>query len=187
MKVLVVDDCGIFIQLFKYTLSQIDAVKVTLFAKNGKQAMFHVNSTQFDLVILDLEMPIMDGFEVIPLIKEKSPETKIIVCSGLTRFNYESIQRVLALGADGVTSKLFQRDLSHELSMDHFRNELVPRIMNIYEQKNIESYEDIVEHSYAKNIIDGILVIHLLEKNRENPIFYGWDNEFSFHNWSIRF
>jgi len=182
MKILIVDDCPIFLKLFQYTLSRLEYISLTMYAKNGLEAVAATKSVKFDLVILDLEMPRMDGFEAIPKIKENSPDTKIIVCSGLTRFQYQTIQKVLALGVDGVTSKIFQNRTSHELSMDNFRNELVPRIMEIYKKKYKESYDDIVEHSYAKNIIDGILVIHLIEKNRDdlthntNSIREGLDN-----------
>jgi CheY-like chemotaxis protein len=119
------------------------------------------------LIILDLEMPNINGFEAIPEIKKIQPNVKIIVCSGLTRFEFETIQKVLALGADGVTSKLFQKGISHELSMTNFRLELVPRIIQLYHNSKTENAHKIADHSYARNIIDGILVIHLLEKNRD--------------------
>jgi CheY-like chemotaxis protein len=140
---------------------------MAMYAHDGTEAITYAKNIDFDLVILDLEMPKMDGFESIPRIKEIIPNAKIIVCSGLTRFEFDTIQRVLGLGVDGVVSKLFQKGTNHELSMDNFRLELVPRIMKIYSQKFIENAQTIVDHSYANNIIDGVLIIHLIEKNRD--------------------
>lgn len=166
MKVLVVDDCAIFRSLFEYCLKRTEGVVQRNFAANGQQALNLVQNTFYDLIILDLEMPVMDGFEAIPAIKKISPQSKIIVCSGLTRFDFETIQKVLELGADGVTSKIFQQGLSHQLSLENFREELVPRIYSIFQKKSKETLKETLEHTYAKNVIDGVLIIHVLEKNR---------------------
>ena len=47
-------------------------------AKNGKEAVEMANANQYDLVLMDIKMPIMDGLEATKLIKEAHPELPII-------------------------------------------------------------------------------------------------------------
>jgi chemotaxis response regulator CheB len=48
MKVLVVDDCRVFIKLFKYCLNEIEEVKMAMYANDGKQAMALIKTIDFD-------------------------------------------------------------------------------------------------------------------------------------------
>jgi serine phosphatase RsbU (regulator of sigma subunit) len=52
-------------------------------APEGKTGMELVRAESFDLVMVDLIMPIMGGFEVIPLLRDEFPELPVIVCSGM--------------------------------------------------------------------------------------------------------
>src|SRR5207244_11663538 len=80
-----------------------DGFEVVGEAGDGKAAISRAEECQPDLVMLDLEMPVMDGLEALPLILEAAPRTKVVVVSG---FPEESLQaRALALGAVGYISK----------------------------------------------------------------------------------
>jgi len=59
---------------------------VLSFANSGKEALDNISNNAFDLLIIDIKMPGMDGLETIRQIKEIKPDQKIIVLSG-----YESI------------------------------------------------------------------------------------------------
>jgi YesN/AraC family two-component response regulator len=72
-------------------------------ATNGSEAVELAAAEQPDAVILDLAMPVMDGLQAIPLIKEASPDTKIVVLSG---FDADRMAvRALKLGADTYLQK----------------------------------------------------------------------------------
>ena len=64
-------------------------------AKNGQEAVDMVRSGHFDLVLMDMKMPVMDGLQATKAIKELSPELPVIA---LTANAFES-DRQLALGA----------------------------------------------------------------------------------------
>lgn len=62
-----------------------------------------VKAEQPDAVILDLAMPVMDGLEAIPLIKEAAPATKIVVLSGFDA--QRMAERAMTLGAETYLQK----------------------------------------------------------------------------------
>jgi CheY-like chemotaxis protein len=165
MKILIVDDSLVFQNFFKTTLQTFPEVTYLKTASNGKQALAQIKLTNFDLILLDLEMPVMGGLETLQEIKKTDYKGKVIVCSGRTTIDYDAIQMAMHYGADGVTSKSYQRGVSASLSPEDFRNELVPRIFDIYESNFKEHPKQILKHAYDKECIDGILLIHLLEKN----------------------
>ncbi len=167
MKILIVDDSALFRTFFKNTLAQFSEVSYIHTASNGRQALQQVMLTDFDLILLDLEMPVMNGLETLIELKKRKFRGKIIICSGRTLVDYDAIQKVMKHGADGVISKSYQKGVSSSLSPDDFRNELIPRIFTTYDSKTKEHPKEIIQHSYDKECIDGILVIHLLDKNYE--------------------
>lgn len=78
-------------------------------AKNGKEAVEMANANQYDLVLMDIKMPIMDGLEATKLIKEAHPELPIIA---LTANAFDS-DRQLAFdaGCNDFLSKPVSSDL----------------------------------------------------------------------------
>jgi len=103
-SILIVDDVAINIQILKGLL--IDEYKI-LAAKNGRRAIdIAQNTPQPDLILLDVVMPLMDGFEVCQLLKG-NPKTKhipIIFITGKTEKIDESLG--FELGAADYVSKL---------------------------------------------------------------------------------
>jgi YesN/AraC family two-component response regulator len=102
LRVLIADDAPDIRLLLKMYLSD-SRLEVVGEATNGAEAVELVGTEKPDAVILDLAMPVMDGLEAIPLIKERSPATKIVVLSG---FEAERMaERALSLGADTYLQK----------------------------------------------------------------------------------
>ncbi|HSW65634.1 MAG TPA: response regulator [Bacillota bacterium] len=73
-----------------------DGYKVSV-ASNGQECLDAVATGEFDVVLLDLMMPIMDGFQVLQQLQAKPKRPSVIVLSNLSQ--REDEQRVLALGA----------------------------------------------------------------------------------------
>ncbi len=101
-KVLIIEDDRELINLIEIHLRDIDCEVLKAF--NGKEGLDLALSEKLDLVVLDISMPIMDGFEVCRQIRAKQ-STPVIMLTAKT----EEIDRVLGLeiGADDYISKPF--------------------------------------------------------------------------------
>ena len=108
LKILVVDDdaaiCNLAGACIRHALG---ADYQVLYARNGKKALDAATRERPDLVLLDILMPVMDGFEVCQQLKS-SPETSQIPILFMTALGEESnIEKGLALGGDGYVVKPF--------------------------------------------------------------------------------
>ncbi len=102
LRVLIADDAPDIRLLLRMYLTDT-RLEVVGEATNGAEAVEIARAEKPDAVILDLAMPVMDGLQAIPLIKEASPDTKIVVLSG---FDADRMaERALKLGADTYLQK----------------------------------------------------------------------------------
>lgn len=105
-KILVAEDNDSNFILMTYILKKYYAYER---AKNGKEAVDLVNSNTYDLVLMDIKMPVMDGLEATKAIRENHPDLPIIA---LTANAFDS-DRQLALdaGCNDFLSKPVSSDL----------------------------------------------------------------------------
>jgi len=102
-KVLIADDNQANIELLEAYLAGVDCE--TEIANDGQEALDKVASFQPDLILLDIMMPRLSGFEVCKQIKE-NPETKRIMILMVTALNeLGDIERAVAAGTDDFLSK----------------------------------------------------------------------------------
>ncbi|MCK0207938.1 chemotaxis response regulator protein-glutamate methylesterase [Starkeya koreensis] len=99
IRVMIVDDSVFIRGILTNWLTESGDFQVVAVHANGRRAADDVVHSQPDLVILDLEMPDMDGLTALPLILERKPGTAVLVASGLSRRGAEVSLRALALGA----------------------------------------------------------------------------------------
>jgi YesN/AraC family two-component response regulator len=114
-------------------------------ATSGMEAISQINSNCFDLVVTDLQMPGIDGFQVLKAAKQKDALTMVIILTGYA--DLEAAIDALRLGADDFLQKPCDTD------------ELLYRISNCFVkqdlQKKIALYEDILPIcSYCRKIRD---------------------------------
>ncbi|MDX1974564.1 MAG: chemotaxis response regulator protein-glutamate methylesterase [Rickettsiales bacterium] len=110
INVLLVDDSAIVRGLFANALTADPAIQICGSAGNGEVAISLARSTQPDIVILDIEMPVMDGITALPQILTVSPKSKVIIASTLTLRNAEISLKALSLGASDYLAKPSLRD-----------------------------------------------------------------------------
>lgn len=82
--VLVVDDAADIRLLVKLVLDSQAGMQVVGEAANGREAVDLCARHKPNVVVLDISMPVMDGLQALPLIREVSPETSVIMLSGFT-------------------------------------------------------------------------------------------------------
>jgi CheY-like chemotaxis protein len=86
-SILVVDDDKNLANTFKLVLQSVGFSVET--ASTGLQALYKINKTNYDLVILDINLPDMLGDEVAEKLKEKHPDMNIIMITGYSNFKEE--------------------------------------------------------------------------------------------------
>ncbi len=104
-KILIVDDISRNIQIVANVLYP-EKYQMT-FARNGKTALKHVENENFDLILLDIMMPEMDGFEVCRILKADSRTENIPVIFLTAKTDSESIVLGFELGAVDFVTKPF--------------------------------------------------------------------------------
>jgi DNA-binding NarL/FixJ family response regulator len=103
VRVFLVDDVGAFRALMRFTLEEDPRIRVVGEASDGQEGVSGVERLKPDVVLLDLAMPVLDGFEAMPLMLERSPETTIVALSG---FNADRMASVcIASGAHAYLEK----------------------------------------------------------------------------------
>ena len=122
-RVIIVDDSVIIRGFISRALESASGIKVVATAANGQLAVEALQRHPADVVILDIEMPVMDGLTAIPKLKAIDAGVQIVMASTLTQKNAEISLKALSLGATdyipkptsdrelGVVSGDFNRDL----------------------------------------------------------------------------
>ena len=85
IRVMVVDDSVVIRGLISRWLNALPDMEVVASCRNGQDAVNQVAKTPVDVVILDIEMPVMDGLTALPQILKASPGVKVLMASTLTR------------------------------------------------------------------------------------------------------
>ena len=125
LKVMVVDDSSVIRGFLTSFLEGLPDVEVVAAVDNGVRALQQLQESAPDIVLLDIDMPVMDGLTALPLLLEKKPNLRIIVCSAASRDAAATAARCLALGAVDYLPKPTAKDMA---AADMFRNALQERI-----------------------------------------------------------
>ncbi len=123
-RVMVVDDSSVVRGIITKSLETDPCIRVVASVANGMLAVKTLPSTPVDVIVLDVEMPEMDGITALPRLLAIDPGVKIIMVSSLTRRNADISLRALSLGAADYVPK----PASGLGSADDFRLELVTKV-----------------------------------------------------------
>ncbi len=125
-KVMVVDDSAVIRGLLTRALEQDPAIEVSASVSNGDLAVKANKKNEFDVIVLDIEMPVMDGLTALPLLLADRPKVRVIVASTLTRKNAEISIKALQLGASDYLAK--PQSGTELTSAENFKRELVAKV-----------------------------------------------------------
>lgn len=103
IKVLIVDDHALVRMGIRRLLEDMSDVEVVADAESGEQALLLVRTHSPDVVLLDMKMPGIDGWEVTRRLKKSNPQIKVIAVTAMTSDPLPT--RVLQLGAMGYLTK----------------------------------------------------------------------------------
>ena len=106
-RVLIVEDSPTMRQLLVFALKRLKNVDVVE-AQDGMDGLRKVTSDHFDLALVDINMPVMDGLKLIALIRGEENLRAMPICVITTEGAQEDRERALALGADEYLTKPIQ-------------------------------------------------------------------------------
>ena len=123
---MVVDDSAIIRGFLCRYLSEDTDIEVVTTANNGAVALKQLAAHNIECVVLDIEMPEMDGMTALPKMMDYDPELRVVMASTLTRKNAEISLRALQMGAvDYVPKPETARSVNANID---FRRELVDKV-----------------------------------------------------------
>ena len=109
-RILVAEDDESFLEAIELLLEQDERFAVAGRARNGRAAVDLVKRRDFDAVVMDIEMPVLDGVEATRLLRAAAPELPIVAVSG---HDYE--ERVLEIRSAGANDYVSKTRLEDEL------------------------------------------------------------------------
>lgn len=126
IQIMIVDDSVVVRKALTNILSTDPDLAIAGWASNGRLALAKLETLRPDIILLDIEMPEMNGLETIPGIRKILPHTPIIMFSTLTEKGAEATLDALGLGASDYVPKPSNQNMA--ATADTINRELVPKI-----------------------------------------------------------
>ena len=102
-RVLIVDDQLLYAEAISVLLGQQDGLEVVGIAGDGREAIKQALALRPDVVLMDIEMPRLDGIAATRRIRRRLPATRVLVMTALS--GDEHVERALGAGADACIRK----------------------------------------------------------------------------------
>ncbi len=136
LKILIVDDTIIYRKIVGEVLKSLPGVEIVGTASNGKTAISRIMSLHPDLITLDIDMPSMDGIEVLTEINRIGLDVGVIMLSSLTYEGGEMTIKALELGAFDFIPKPELESIS--ANKKYIRERLAPMLRSFAGRREIK-------------------------------------------------
>lgn len=103
IRILLVDDHTVVTQGLRLLLQDVTDIAIIGEARNGQEALDIIAKSAADVVLMDIEMPLMDGIKCTGLMQQRYPEVKVIAISIYA--DYPHVQAMIKAGAKGYLLK----------------------------------------------------------------------------------
>ncbi len=103
IRILLVDDHTVVTQGLRLLLQDVTDIAIIGEARNGQEALDIIAKSAADVVLMDIEMPLMDGIKCAGLMQQRYPEAKVIAISIYA--DYPHVQALIKAGAKGYLLK----------------------------------------------------------------------------------
>jgi two-component system, chemotaxis family, protein-glutamate methylesterase/glutaminase len=153
IRVLVVDDSLVMRSLLRMVLASEPAIELAGMAADGASALDAIERLKPDLILLDIEMPRMNGLEVLADLRARRNTAKVIMCSTLTRRGAGITLDALAQGAtDYVTKPTAQHGAADAVAT--LSRDLIPKIKALFpQQQDGVSLAPVASNSFVHHVI----------------------------------
>lgn len=110
IRVMLVDDSAVVRGMITKVLEADPGIRVVSSSQNGEVAVSSVTKTRPDVILLDVEMPVMDGLTALPKLLAAHPGARVVMCSSLTEKGATITLQAMRLGAVECIAKPTSRD-----------------------------------------------------------------------------
>jgi two-component system, chemotaxis family, protein-glutamate methylesterase/glutaminase len=128
---MVVDDSVVIRRILTRVLEQDPAIEVVGSASNGLHGLQRIPQLNPDVLTLDIEMPDMDGLEMLRRVRREYPSLRVIMFSTLTERGAAITLEALTLGAEDYVTKSFN-ETSREDSFSRLKDEMIPKVRQFF-------------------------------------------------------
>ena len=166
IKVLLADDQELILESLHIVLSMEPDLEIVGLAKNGEEALKGCEQFLPDIVLMDVNMPVMDGVAATALIKERMPATKIIMLTSHKEVEY--VLAALSHGAEGYLLKaIHPKELAAGIRVVHAGGTLITQEMasKMIKNLNLSPAPKINEYGLSAREIE---VLHKLASGMRN-------------------
>jgi two-component system, chemotaxis family, protein-glutamate methylesterase/glutaminase len=127
IRILIVDDSAVMRSLLRSVVAIDRALQVTATAADGASALGALERNRPDLILLDVEMPIMDGLVTLRHLRQRGHKMPVIMCSSLTQRGAKVTIEALAGGASDYVAKPANQS-GREQAISALAQDLLPKI-----------------------------------------------------------
>ncbi|MBS1733777.1 MAG: response regulator transcription factor [Bacteroidetes bacterium] len=155
INVIICDDHVLYRAGVKTALSSKKDIKVIAEADNGVHLLNLIKSIPADVILLDIQMPIMDGIATLPEIKKICPQTKIIMLTMVV--DNSMITKLMELGANSYLSKTSDSEVIYEAiktcyESDYYFNSLTNQaLLSNLKQRNVVAPHQMAQQEVSLN------------------------------------
>jgi DNA-binding NarL/FixJ family response regulator len=149
IRVIIADDHVLYRAGVKTSLSTKKDIKVIAEADNGMHLLNLIKNIEADVVLLDIQMPIMDGIATLPELKKIAPRTKVIM---LTMVDDNSmITKLMELGANSYLTKTSDSEIIYEAiktcyEQEYYFNSLTNKaLLTNLKQRNMPAPQQLMQ------------------------------------------
>lgn len=132
-RVMICDDSATIRGAIARMLEADPGIQVVAKVSNGRMAVDELSRTKVDVLILDIEMPVLDGMAALPLLLRADPDLRVIMASTLTTRGADIAMRALGLGAADYVPKPTSVGSEGD---DRFRQEITSKVKGLARLRN---------------------------------------------------
>lgn len=128
IKLLLVDDQDLIRESLNIVLAMEEDFEITGLVGNGEEAIKQCEQHKPDVILMDINMPVMDGIEATKIIKKRWPEIQIIILTTFQEVQY--VKTALSHGAEGYLLKaIHPKDLASSIRLVHRGETLITQVL----------------------------------------------------------
>lgn len=141
IRILIVDDAVVVRRMVAKALSEDPEIEVVGTAANGRIALAKIPQVNPDVILLDVEMPEMNGLQTLAVIRKTYPHLPVIMFSSLTELGATATIEALALGATDYVTKPVR--MSKDAANKYIQDRLLPKIKVFCQPEQIHTMQQL--------------------------------------------